>query len=142
MIFDGGVAGCGIRRARCPTPSPCARARRIVIERWPGKLVALLPVLAAALAVALPGDHGAARAFAPDVAGGEAQVDQRQAVLDAFGLVLEAARMQHDRAIGIREQCAAFSMASGGTPVISAACADPRRGPIPRLARSRWCARR
>ena len=48
------------------------------MDRWPGQLVALLPVLAAALAVALAGDHGAAAAFAADVAGGQRDVDHGQ----------------------------------------------------------------
>ena len=65
------------------------------------QLVALLSVLAAALAVALPGDHRAARAFAADVAGREADVDEREAVLDALGLMLEPARVQRDRALAL-----------------------------------------
>jgi hypothetical protein len=35
-----------------------------------GKLIALLPVFASALAVPLPGDHHATRSFAAHVAGG------------------------------------------------------------------------
>ena len=64
--------------------------RRIGDGPLAGQLIALLAVLAAALAVALAGDHDAAGAFAADVAGGEAEVDHRQAVLDALGVVLDA----------------------------------------------------
>ena len=53
------------------TPATCSRAAGSVSERWPGKLVALLSVLASALSVALAGDHGAARAFAADIAGSQ-----------------------------------------------------------------------
>ena len=67
------------------------------------QLIALLPVLAAALAVALAGDHGAAAAFPTDVAGGQRQVDQRRAVLHAFGLMLQSARVHGDGAIRFRK---------------------------------------
>ena len=67
------------------------------------ELVALLAVLAAALAVALAGDHHAARALAADVAGGERQVDDGEDVLDALRLVLDAARVQRHRAVRLAE---------------------------------------
>ena len=77
-------------------------ARRGIGDRaLAGELVALLAVLAAALAVALAGDHDAARALAADVAGGQAQVDHGEAVLDALRLVLDAAGVQRHRAVGL-----------------------------------------
>ena len=94
----------GISSGAMPqTRATCSRAAGSVIERWPGQLIALLPVLAAALAVALAGDHHAARALAADVAGGQAEVDHRQAVLDALRLMLDAARVQRHRAVGLAE---------------------------------------
>ena len=67
------------------------------------QLVALLSVLASSLAIALAGDHRAARAFATDVAGGETQIDDGRTVLDAFRLMLDAARVQRDGALGFPE---------------------------------------
>src|ERR1700730_8414316 len=59
-----------------------------------GQLVALLPLLAASLAISLPGDHGVATTLAPDAAGGHDQVERGQAVLDSLGVVLDAACVQ------------------------------------------------
>ena len=74
----------------------------------PGKLIALLAVLAAALAVALAGDHHAAGALAAEVAGGEEQVDHREAVLDALRVVLDAARVEPHRAVGAADPVRGF----------------------------------
>ena len=72
-------------------------ARRRISERTlTGKLVALLSMLTSTLAVALAGDHGGTRALAPDIAGSESNVEHRQAVLHAFGLVLQSAGVHHD----------------------------------------------
>ena len=113
------------------TPATCSRAAGSVSDALAGQLVALLSVLAPALAVALAGDHGGTRAFAADIAGSQRDVDHRQAVLHAFRLVLQPAGVhQRSPARDLPIQCAAFSIASGGTPVISAAvrgshaCAD------------------
>ena len=69
-----------------------------------GQLIAFLPVFAASLAVALPGDHGAAAAFPPQVSGGQRQVDQRGTILHALRLVLQTARVQGDGTLGFGEQ--------------------------------------
>ena len=61
-----------------------------------GQLIALLSLLARALAVALAGDHRVAAAFAADTSAGDHQVDGRDAVIHALGVVLDAARMQQE----------------------------------------------
>ena len=85
------------------TPAMYRRCSGSVIERMPGQLIAFLPVLAAALPVALAGDHHAAGAFAAEVAGREEQVEHREAVLDAFRVMLDAARVDAHRAIGLAD---------------------------------------
>src|SRR5262245_44760143 len=65
------------------------------------KLFTFLSVLASTLPVALPGDHGAPCTFAPDISGREAQVDQRETILDPLRLVLDTARVQSDRSFGV-----------------------------------------
>ena len=72
------------------------------------QLIAFLAVLAAALTIALAGDHGAAAAFAPEVTGGQRQIDQRRAVLDALGLMLQAARVHGDRTVGLGKHVRGF----------------------------------
>ena len=62
-----------------------------------GQLVCLLPVLAPALAVALAGDRSVAAPRRADLAGGEDKVDVGEDVVDAVGVVLDAARV-HDHA--------------------------------------------
>ena len=94
-----------------------------------GKLVALLPMLTAALAVALAGDHGGPGALASDISGGQSNVDHRQAILHAFGLVLQSASVHHDGPLrfadpvrglldGLRRHACHFSHS----------CADPTLG--------------
>ena len=56
----------------------------------PWKLVALLPMLASALAVSLAGNHRGTSALAPDISGGKSNVEHRQAILYAFGLMLQS----------------------------------------------------
>src|SRR4029079_11368121 len=56
--------------------------------------VALLPLLACTLAVSLAGDHRVAAALAADAAGRGDQVERGQAVLDPFGMMLDAARVE------------------------------------------------
>jgi hypothetical protein len=53
-------------------------------------------VFPSALSIPLPGNHGAACAFAPNIAGREAQVNQCQTVFDTFRLVFDTARMKRD----------------------------------------------
>ena len=53
-----------------------------------GKLVTFLSMLTPALAVSLAGDHRGASALAPDVSGGESNVDHSQAILHTLGLML------------------------------------------------------
>ena len=64
-----------------------------------GQLIAFLAVLAAALAVALPGDHHAARSLAAEVAGRQEQIQHREAVLDPLRMVLDPARVEPHRAV-------------------------------------------
>src|SRR5207302_4625522 len=61
-----------------------------------GELVALLAVLPAALAVALPGDGRIAAIGPADASGGEDDVDGAQAVLHAVRVVLDAAGVQQE----------------------------------------------
>ena len=57
------------------------------------QLIAFLPVLPAALPVALARDHVRACAFAPDLARCQAQIDDRKHVLHAVRMVLDPARV-------------------------------------------------
>src|SRR5438552_17682981 len=66
---------------------------RVVDGALARKLVAFLPVLAAALSVALTGDHHAAGAFAAYVARGQSEIDQCQAVFHDFRVMLNATRV-------------------------------------------------
>ena len=69
---------CGIVDSSTPqTPAMYSRCAGFSRSRAPGQLIALLPLFPRALAVALPGDHRVAAAFAPDPAGGHHQVDAR-----------------------------------------------------------------
>src|SRR6516164_1942032 len=61
-----------------------------------GQLVALLPLLASALAVALAGDHGVAAAFTADATAGDDEVNGGDAILDALAMVLDAACVQQE----------------------------------------------
>src|SRR5262249_53907183 len=94
-----GVAGAGQVVGR-DTPN----ARDVLPRCWIGEaalsreLIALLSVFASVLAVALASDHDGARAFASDISSGQRDCDRRLAILDAFGLVLQTARMEDHRA--------------------------------------------
>src|SRR5438876_1159188 len=82
--FNSGVPGLRNFFRRNSPDFLSVSARFEVVDRTLArKLIAFLAVFTPALAVALPGNHRAARAFASDVAGRKAQVDQRQAVFDA-----------------------------------------------------------
>ena len=95
--FLGAVAGLG---KFFGLDAPDARnilARGGISERTlAGKLVALLPMLTPALAVALAGNHRGTRALAPNISGSKSNVEYRQAVLHAFGLMLQSASVHHD----------------------------------------------
>src|SRR5262245_19564201 len=95
--LDGAVARAG-QRLRRHTPDAgdvCAR-RRVGEAALARELVALLPVLAAALAITLAGDHDGVCAFASDIAGGECDRHDSLAVFYTLRLVLQAARVhQH-----------------------------------------------
>src|SRR5262249_39234897 len=73
-----------------------------------GELVALLAVLTTTLPVALAGNHGAARTLAAQVAEGKAKINHREAVLYAFGMMLQAAGVQGDGPISLREPAGGF----------------------------------
>ena len=109
--LDSGIAGLrNFVRSNAPDFRRMSARFGIADRTLAGKLVALLAVLASALAVALPGDHGAAGTFPSDVAGREAQVNQRQTVFNAFRLVLDSARMQHNGAVSFgKEVSGAFN---------------------------------
>src|SRR5579862_5796714 len=62
-----------------------------------GELVAPLSMLAAALPVPLSRDHRVARSGLPDFSRRQTQVDARETVLDAFGVVLDPPRMEKHR---------------------------------------------
>ena len=63
-----------------------------------GQLIALLPVLAAALAVGLADDRAVAALRLADAAGGEHEVDRAERVLHAVRVVLDAARVEEEAA--------------------------------------------
>ena len=65
-----------------------------------GKLIALLPVLAAALAVGLADDRAVAALGLADAAGREHEVDRAERVLHAVGVVLDAARVEEEAGLG------------------------------------------
>jgi hypothetical protein len=62
-----------------------------------GQLVALLPVFAPALTVALTGHHYWPGAFAADIPRSQRDGDYSLAVLDTFGLVFETSRVHKHR---------------------------------------------
>ena len=72
------------------------------------QLVALLPVLAPTLSVALPGDHDGTSAFATDVPRRKGDREHRFAVLDAFGLMLQTTCVQEHGAARLADQVCGF----------------------------------
>ena len=66
------------------------------MSRQPGKLIALLAVLAAALAVGLADDGAVAALRLADAAGREHEVDRAERVLHAVRVVLDAARVKEE----------------------------------------------
>jgi hypothetical protein len=53
-------------------------------------------VFAATLPISLPRNHRASRAFPTNISSRKAQVNKRRTVFDAFGLVLDTARVKDD----------------------------------------------
>src|SRR5262249_14424973 len=81
-----------------------------------GELVALLAVLTTTRPVAMAGNHGAARTLAAQVADGKAKINHREAVLYAFGMMLQAAGVQGDGPIRLREPAGSFLDSLGRHP--------------------------
>src|SRR5260370_1668645 len=90
-------------RGDSPYPRDMLARGRIGQGTLSWQLIALLPVLAATLSVSLARDHGCSAALTADVAGGESEIDDCEAVLHALGLVLRAAGVKCDRAVGLGE---------------------------------------
>ena len=94
MISSAGIAGLGkLVGFDAPHFADVTPRLRITDRSLARQLIAFLPVLPSALAVALAGDHDAACAFTADVAGCHAKVDEAQDIFDALGVVLQAAGM-------------------------------------------------
>ena len=112
----------GARQARPATPQTAAtcRAMRWVVEfAIARKLVGLLPVLAAALAVALPGQAAiAAVAACPALPERERQVDEGKHVVDAVALLLGPAPSAPWRCSLRPARRAAWTSWRSGTPVM------------------------
>ena len=142
--LDGGVAGAGqVVRRDAPDAGDVPARRGVGEAALARQLVALLAVLAAALAVALAGDHDAAGAFPPDVAGGERDGADGFAVLDALGVVLDAAGVQDHGAAGFADPMRrALDGVGRQRRRLRLRAAGPTAWPIRRSSRSRWCALR
>ncbi len=98
--FLGAVAWLGkFFRLDAPDAGYVFTGRRIGERTLTWKLVAFLPMLASTLAVSLAGNHRWPGTFAADVAGGKSDIDHRQTVLYAFGLMLQSAGVHHDGAL-------------------------------------------
>lgn len=90
-LHHGGAGAGEFGLLDAPDPADLRPVLGVADGAAAGQEVGLLAVFAAALAVALPGDGAVAGAGLADVAGGDAQVDDREAVLDALGVVFDAA---------------------------------------------------
>jgi len=53
------------------------------------------------LPISLPRNHRASRAFPTNISSRKAQVNKRRTVFDAFGLVLDTARVKNDGTFGL-----------------------------------------
>src|SRR5580693_2148520 len=101
----GGIAGLrNVFRRDAPDLCRVCAGFRVADGSLTGKLVAFLAVFAATLPISLPGDHRAARAFPANISGRKAQVNQRRTVFDAFGLVLDTARVKNDGTFGLGKE--------------------------------------
>jgi hypothetical protein len=88
-----------------------------------GQLVALLPVLAAALAVGLAGDGAVAAPLAPDTPGGQHHVDRAEHVLHAVRMVLDPAGVHEEAGLGRAPPFRRLRISRSGIPVTSAVLA-------------------
>src|ERR1700747_3874152 len=107
--LDSGIACLGnLVGSNSPNLCRLCAGLRVANGSLTGKLVTFLAMFAATLPISLPGDHRAACAFPTDISGRKAEVNQRQTVFDAFGLVLDTARVKDDGAIGLgkKPRCA------------------------------------
>ena len=94
----GGLSAPGNRLCRhVPDVGHVAAGGRIVNPSVTGKLIGLLPVLAAALAVALAGERAEASADPPAHAERQRDVDVGERVHHALGLLFGSAGRQHHR---------------------------------------------
>ena len=97
--LDGRHAGAGKRGGvDAPDRGDVLAGRRVGDHPVPGQLVALEPVLAPALAVALPGQRAVARPEPADEAERDGEVDGRRDAVGALGRLLHAPAGQHVRA--------------------------------------------
>src|ERR1700730_5450065 len=102
--FYSGISGLrNVIRGDAPDLCRVCTGLRVADGSLTGKLVAFLAVFAATLPISLPGDHRAARAFTANISGCKAQVNQRRTVFDAFGLVLDTARVKNDGTFSLRK---------------------------------------
>ena len=126
IASSSGTADKPVCGMRCFLDAPdlgdvCAVLRVLDVARA-RQLVALLALLPPALAVALAGDHRVAAAFPADAAGGDHQVDGRHAVLDALGVMLDAAGVEQEAGLRRAPQSRPPARSSlPGTPAIFAA---------------------
>ena len=96
MISSAGMPLPGISvSSTLPHPGDCGPVLGVGDVAVAGELVALVAVLPTALAVALPGDRRHAAARLAELARGQPEVDGGEHVVDALGLLLDAAGVQH-----------------------------------------------
>ena len=95
MISSAGMPLPGISDSSQPhTVATCGPVLGVGDVAVAGELVALVAVLAAALAVALAGDRRHAAARLAELAGRQTEVDRGEHVVDALGVLLDAAGVQ------------------------------------------------
>src|ERR1700687_3278648 len=98
--FCRAVAGLGKLFGLDPPDAGNVSASGGVRERsLPWKLVALLPMLTAALAVSLAGNHRGTRTLAPNISSSQSNVEHGQAIFHALGLMLESTSVHHNGAL-------------------------------------------
>ena len=136
------LPGSDVRR-HAPHSGDVLARRRVVDHPVARQLVGLLPVLAAALPVALPGQAAVAGVRRPALPERERHVDPREHGVGALGVLLGAARGQHHHLVRARRAAGparAPRRRHAGDPL------DPLRPPggdrPAYRRRSRWCARR
>ena len=121
--------------------------RGIVEAAIPRKLIGLLTVLSAALAIALPRDAAEAAMRFADLAEGEREVDERQDVVYASALLLRPARRHHHGGRGLSEEMCRLDDLLGRNasdsfgsirPVGRRRPAGRLRNPVVRAAMNSW----